>query len=74
MPISKQRNKHLQWILIEAAKMAPRYYPHLKELYERELARGNRSRATIAVARKIASYLYSVDKNEKDYEDRTVKN
>ena len=26
-PISKQRNKHLQTTLIEAAKMAPRYSP-----------------------------------------------
>jgi hypothetical protein len=26
-PISKQRNKHLQTVLIEAAKMAPRYSP-----------------------------------------------
>jgi transposase len=28
-PISKQRNKHLQTILIEAAKLAPRYNPQL---------------------------------------------
>ena len=28
-PISKQRNKHLQTTLIEAAKMAPRYSPTL---------------------------------------------
>jgi hypothetical protein len=26
-PLSKQRNKHLQTTLIEAAKMAPRYSP-----------------------------------------------
>ena len=28
-PLSKQRNKHLQTTLIEAAKMAPRYSPAL---------------------------------------------
>ena len=35
-PISKQRNKHLQTVLIEAAKMAPRYSPTLALLYDRE--------------------------------------
>ena len=33
-PISKQRNKHLQTTLIEAAKMAPRYSPTLALLYD----------------------------------------
>jgi transposase len=32
-PLSKQRNKHLQTTLIEAAKMAPRYSPDLAMLY-----------------------------------------
>jgi transposase len=32
-PLSKQRNKHLQTTLIEAAKMAPRYSPTLAMLY-----------------------------------------
>ena len=27
MPISKQRNKHIQQVLVEAAKLAPRYSP-----------------------------------------------
>jgi transposase len=35
-PISKQRNKHLQTILIEAAKLAPRYNPQLAAVHERE--------------------------------------
>ena len=35
-PISKQRNKHVQTTLIEAAKMAPRYSPTLALLYDRE--------------------------------------
>jgi len=32
-PLSKQRNKHLQTILIEAAKLAPRNSPALAMLY-----------------------------------------
>lgn len=62
-PISKQRNPHLQTILIEAAKLAPRHNPQLAAVHERELARGNRNRATLAVARKLVAYLMAVDKS-----------
>ena len=69
-PISKQRNKHLQHILIEAAKLAPRWNKQLASVHERELARGNRNRATLAVARKMAAYLMSVDKSGEPFEER----
>ena len=36
-PISKQRNQQLQTVLIEAAKLAPRYNPELAALYAKEL-------------------------------------
>ena len=49
-PISKQRNKHLQTVLIEAAKLALRYNPELALLYEQEKKKGNCNRATLAVA------------------------
>ena len=71
-PISNQRNKHLQWVLIEAAKVASRWNPHLAEIHARELYRGNRNRATLAVARKLVAYLLAVDKSGKDFEDRFV--
>jgi transposase len=58
-PISKQRNPHLQTVLIEAAKLAPRWNRQLAELHERELKRGNRNRATLAVARKMVAYLFA---------------
>jgi transposase len=51
MPISKQRNKHIQHVLIEAAKMAIRISPELAMIRARELERGNPNRATLAVAR-----------------------
>ena len=41
-PLSKQRNKHLQRTLIEAAKMAPRVSPDLAALYDREKQKCNR--------------------------------
>lgn len=62
-PISKQRNKHLQTMLIEAAKIAPRWNPQLKAVYEREAGRSNKNQATLAVARKLVAYLLFVDKS-----------
>lgn len=62
-PISKQRNKHLQSTLIEAAKVAPRWNPQLQVMHERERERGNANRATLAVARKLVAYLLAVDRS-----------
>ena len=67
-PISKQRNKHLQTTLIEAAKLAPRWNEQLAVLHEKELARGNRNRATLAVARKLVEFLMAVDRRESEFE------
>lgn len=66
-PISKKRNKHLQTVLIEAAKLAPRHNPELAALYARELARGDHNRATLAVARKLVKYLLAVDRRGTDF-------
>jgi len=62
--VPKQRNKHLQTTLIEAAKMAPRYSPTLALLYDREKQKGNANRATLAVARKLVAYLMAVDRGQ----------
>ena len=66
-PLSKQRNKHLQTTLIEAAKMAPRYSPTLALLYDREKQRGNANRATLTVARKLVAYLTAVDRGQTNF-------
>ncbi len=70
-PISKQRNAHLQTVLIEAAKLAPRWNPQLAAIHEREAQRGHRNRATLAVARKLVAYLLAVDKSGKPFQIRT---
>jgi len=70
-PISKQRNAWLQTALIEAAKLAPHWNPQLKVVHQRELERGHRNRATLAVARKLAAYLLAVDKSGKPFQLRT---
>lgn len=67
-PLSKQRNKHLQSILIEAAKLAPRWNPQLAAVYEKERSKGsNCNEATISVARKLVAYMLCVDKSGKAF-------
>jgi len=66
-PISQQRNQHLQSVLVEAAKMAPRRSPELALIYDREKQKGNAHRATPAVARKLVAYLLAVDRGERDF-------
>jgi transposase len=67
-PLSKQRNKHLQTTLIEAAKMAPRYSAGLALLYDKERRKGNANQATLAVARKLVAYLIAVDRRQRQFE------
>ena len=66
-PISKQRNKHLQSVLVEAAKMAPRLSSELALIYDREKQKGNANRATLAVARKLVAYLVAIDRSQRDF-------
>jgi transposase len=66
-PLSKKRNKHIQTILIEAAKIAPIWNRQLAEVHQKELEKGNRNKATLAVARKLVSYMLSVEKSGKDF-------
>src|SRR5215467_9330419 len=66
-PLSKQRNKHIQSVLIEAAKLAPRQSHELALLNEREKQKGNANRATLAVARKMVAYLLAVDRRQRDF-------
>jgi transposase len=67
MPISKQRNKHIQRILVEAARLAPRYSPELALVYERERQRGNANQAILAVARKLVAHLLAVDRRNGEF-------
>ena len=67
-PISKQRNAWLQTVLIEAAKLAPRWNPQLATLHARQLERGHPNRATLQVARKLVAYLLAVDKSGQPFQ------
>jgi len=66
-PISKQRNKHIQSILVEAAKFAPQQNHELAPVYEKEKQKGNSNRATLAVARKLVAYLLAVDRERRPF-------
>lgn len=72
-PISKKRNRHLQTVLVEAAKLAPLWNEQLAEVYARELERGNRNRATLAVARKLVAYMLAVEKSGADFKPAEMK-
>ena len=66
-PISKQRNKHIQSVLVEAAKFAPQQSHELALVYEKEKQKGNSNRATLAVARKLVAYLLAVDRSHRPF-------
>lgn len=67
-PLSKKRNKHLQSTLIEAALMAIRYHPPLQNLFLQVKANRHFGAATVAVARKLVSYLLAVDKSGQPFQ------
>jgi hypothetical protein len=67
MPLSKQRNKHIQRVLFEAAKLTPKEPPELAMIRARELERGNPNRATLAVARKMVCYMMAVERRQQDF-------
>jgi transposase len=66
-PLWKQRNKHIQRVLVEAAKLAPKLDHELALVYDKEKQKGNANRATLAVARKMVSWLLAVDREQRDF-------
>src|SRR5882724_1272486 len=56
--ISKQGSSFLRFLLVEAGQTAARYDPQLKRFYRRLAMRKNRGVAKVAVARKLATRLY----------------
>jgi transposase len=56
--ISKQGSSFLRFLLVEAGQTAARYDPQLQRFYRRLAARKNRSVAKVAVARRLATRLY----------------
>jgi len=67
-PLSKKRNKHLQTILIEVAKLAPRWNEELAAVHAKAAAKGNANRATLEVARHLVRLMLAVDKSGQPYD------
>jgi len=61
-PLSKQRNAFLQTTLIEAAHIAVTHNQKLRIIYDAECRRGPKSRATLAVARRMVRWLLAIDR------------
>jgi transposase len=66
-PLSQQRHKHIQHVLSEAAKWAPRQSQELALVSEKEKQKGNANRATLAVARKMVAYLLAAEREQRAF-------
>jgi transposase len=65
--ITKQGNKFIRWILIEASQRAIKQDPGLKDFHSRIEFKRGRNAATVAVARKLLTYIYHVLSKKEPY-------
>jgi len=65
--LTKQGNRLLRWLLVEAAGIASRYDPGLRRMYRRLAFRKGAAVAKVAVARKLAIRLYIMLRDGIDY-------
>ena len=65
--ISKQGNRMLRWLLVEAAQTAARLDPELHRTYQRLKFRRASGVAKVAIARRLAVRLYWMLRAQKDY-------
>lgn len=66
-PITKQGNKFIRWILIEASQRTMKQDPGLAAFYRRLSFKKGKNSATVAVARKLLTYIYQVLKKRESY-------
>jgi transposase len=65
--LTKQGNRLLRWLLVEAAQTASRYDPRLRRAYRRLAFRKGMAVAKVAMARKLAIRLYIMLRDKIDY-------
>jgi len=65
--LTKQGNRLLRWLLVEAAQTASRSDPQLRRAYRRLVFRKGRPVAKVAIARKLAIRLYIMLRDKIDY-------
>jgi transposase len=66
-PLTKQGNRLLRFLLVEAAQSACRWDPEFKQDYKRVAFRHGWARARVMVARKLAIRLYIMLRDQIDY-------
>jgi transposase len=67
--LTKQGNRLMRFLLVEAAGIASRYDPRLRRAYRRLAFRKGAQIAKVAIARKLAIRLYIMLRDEIDYEE-----
>jgi transposase len=67
--LTKQGNRLMRFLLVEAAGIASRYDPGLRRVYRRLAFRKGAAVAKVAVARKLAIRLYIMLRDRIDYEE-----
>lgn len=65
-PITKQGNRNLRHVMIQAANVAVQHDPYLKKCYNHFAHKGH-NKAIVAVARKMVTLLYVMLKNNIEY-------
>lgn len=65
--ITKQGNKFIRWILVEASQRAIKQDPGLQSFHSRIEFKKGRNSATVAVARKLLTYIYQVLTKKEPY-------
>ena len=56
--MKKDSNKKVRWILTEAARVASKTDPRMKQLYERAASRSGENKAIVRVANKMATIIW----------------
>jgi len=72
LPITKQGNTWLRWILIQIAPLAARSDERLKQIFQRIAKRKGNNTAKVAVAREILKAVYWVLKKRAPYCPKSV--
>lgn len=65
--ITKQGNKYLRWILMEASQKAQEKDPYLKTFYEKISYKKGKQKAKVAIANKLAHIIWQVLKYKQAY-------
>lgn len=70
--ITKQGNKWLRWVLVEAVRMSIVKDLGLRMHYKKVAKRGGSRKARVAVARKLLEIIYKVWKEQRPYYERSI--